>query len=131
MPGISYSGLRVLALESRYPKEIRKLIVAHGGQPVIAPALREVRLFPNAQASAFVTGLAEKQFDMAIFLTGAGIRALVSSPEGICSPEYLAASLQHVRVVARGPKPAGALAEIGVKPDFIAPEPNTWREILR
>src|SRR5215831_7024014 len=131
MSSISFGGLRVLALESRYPKEIRRLIVSHGGQPIIAPALREVRLFPNAQASAFVSGLAEKQFDMAIFLTGAGIRALVSSSEGICSPEYFASSLQHAKVVARGPKPAGALAEIGVKPDLIAPEPNTWREILR
>lgn len=131
MSSVSFGGLRVLALESRYPKEIRRLILSHGGQPIVAPALREVRLFPNAQASAFVSGLAEKQFDMVIFLTGAGIRSLVASAEGVCSPEYLASSLRHVKVVARGPKPAGALAEIGVRADLTAPEPNTWREILR
>ena len=127
----SFGGLRVLALESRYPKEIRRLIVSHGGQPVIAPALREIRFVPNAEASAFVSGLAEKRFDMAIFLTGAGIRSLVSPDQGVCSPDGLASALSGVKVVARGPKPAGALSEIGVKADLTAPEPNTWREILR
>jgi uroporphyrinogen-III synthase len=32
--------------------------------------------------------------------------------------------------VARGPKPVAALREIGVTPDVVVPEPNTWREIL-
>jgi uroporphyrinogen-III synthase len=33
-------------------------------------------------------------------------------------------------VVARGPKPVGVLRELGVKPWVVAPEPNTWRELL-
>jgi uroporphyrinogen-III synthase len=131
MSAMSFGGLRVLALESRYPKEIRRLIVSHGGQPVIAPALREVRLNPNAQAYDFVSELAQKHFDMVIFLTGAGIRGLVSSDEGVVSPERFSSYLRAVKVLARGPKPAGALAEIGVRVDLVAPEPNTWREILR
>jgi uroporphyrinogen-III synthase len=32
--------------------------------------------------------------------------------------------------VARGPKPAAALREMGLKPAIVAPEPNTWRELL-
>jgi uroporphyrinogen-III synthase len=131
MPATSFGGLRVLALESRYPKEIGRLIASHGGQPIVAPALREVRLSPNANAQAFVSALGKNQFDMVIFLTGAGIRGLVAANEGVISPERFSSSLRGVKVLARGPKPAGALSEIGVKADLIAPEPNTWREILR
>lgn len=131
MSATSFGGLRVLALESRYPKEIRRLIASHGGQPIIAPALREVRVSPNAQAHAFISGLAARKFDVVIFLTGAGIRGLVSPGEGVVSPERLASYMRGVVVLARGPKPAGALAEVGIKADLVAPEPNTWREILR
>jgi uroporphyrinogen-III synthase len=35
-----------------------------------------------------------------------------------------------VTVVARGPKPAAALREMGLTPSILAPEPNTWREVL-
>jgi hypothetical protein len=38
MPNASFGGLRVLALESHYAKEIKKLIASYGVQPVIAPA---------------------------------------------------------------------------------------------
>lgn len=131
MTASNFGGLRVLALESRYPKEIGKLIASHGGQPIIAPALREVLLSPNAPAHAFISGLGAKQFDVAIFLTGAGIRGLVSTAEGVVSAQRFASYLRGVTVLARGPKSAGALTEIGVKVDLVAPEPNTWREILR
>ncbi len=47
MASANFSGLRVLALESRHAKEISKLIPTYGGQPIVAPALREVRLESN------------------------------------------------------------------------------------
>ena len=36
MPSASFSGLRVLSLETRHAKEISKLIVSFGGKPVVA-----------------------------------------------------------------------------------------------
>ena len=33
-------------------------------------------------------------------------------------------------MVARGPKPVAALREMGLVPAMVAPEPNTWREVL-
>jgi uroporphyrinogen-III synthase len=38
--------------------------------------------------------------------------------------------LRSLTVVARGPKPVAALREMGVKPAVVAPEPNTWRELV-
>jgi uroporphyrinogen-III synthase len=97
----------------------------------VAPALREVRLESNRQALEFAAGLMDNQFDMVIFLTGGGIRGLISSIESAYPQEQLIDSLRRIQVVARGPKPAHVLNEIGVKPNLVAPEPNTWREILR
>ncbi len=83
MPSASFSGLRVLALESRHAKEISKLIASHGGKPVVAPAMREVKLESSSQALAFAAGLMDGRFDMVIFLTGAGIRGLMGAVESV------------------------------------------------
>lgn len=130
MPSVGFNGLRVLALENRHAKEIAKLIASHGGQPTVAPAMREVSIEPG-HALAFAAGLVGGQFDMVILLTGSGTRAFIRAVEATYPREQLAAALQRVQVVARGPKPVSALRELGVKPSLVAPEPNTWREILR
>ena len=39
-------------------------------------------------------------------------------------------ALRRVKIVARGPKPMAALAELGVPVTIAVPEPNTWRELL-
>jgi uroporphyrinogen-III synthase len=130
MQQASFEGLRVLALESRHADELAKLIAAHGGQPTVVPALREVSRGRD-QALSFVSELIEGRFDIVLFLTGAGIRAMISAADEAYSPEQLCAALRNVRTVARGNKPAAVLRELNVKPTFIAPEPNTWREVLR
>src|SRR5499425_1539450 len=126
----TFNGLRVLALESRHAKEIAKLIASYGGNPTLAPAVREVSLESGA-ALDFAGSLLAGKFDLVIFLTGAGTRALVTAVEGSYSRQEVAAALERTVVVARGVKPVSALREIGVKPSFVAPEPNTWREVLR
>ena len=56
MPGAGFDGLRVLALESRHAKEISKLIASYGGQPTVAPAMREVSL-KSPETLEFAAGL--------------------------------------------------------------------------
>ncbi|MBZ5661618.1 MAG: uroporphyrinogen-III synthase [Acidobacteriia bacterium] len=131
MPTASFSGLRVLSLETRHAKEISKLIVSFGGKPVVAPAMREVKLESDSQALSFAAGLMDGQFDLVIFLTGAGIRGLMAAIENVHARTELRAALGRAQVMARGPKPAAVLSEIGVKPNLVAPAPNTWREVLR
>jgi uroporphyrinogen-III synthase len=130
MPTASFSGLRVMALENRHADELGKLIFAYGGQPTLVPALREVPRGPGP-ALAFAAQLVGGQFDVVIFLTGAGVRALVTTATSVYPREQLCAALERVRIVARGSKPVSALRELGIKPTFVAPEPNTWREVLR
>jgi uroporphyrinogen-III synthase len=126
-----FDGFRVLALESRRAAELAKLITSYGGQPVVAPAMREVPLESNKEALAFASALLAGQFDIVIFLTGVGARTLLGVVETIHKRDEYVAALQRVKVVARGPKPVVALREFGVTPALTIPEPNTWRELLR
>jgi len=130
-PMNSFDGLRVLALENRRSPELAKLITTYGGEPVVAPAMREVPLESNKEALAFATALFGGEFDVVIFLTGVGTRALLAVVETSYRRDEYIAALQRVKVVARGPKPVAALRELGITPAITAPEPNTWRELLR
>jgi uroporphyrinogen-III synthase len=122
--------MRVLALESRRAKEMSALITTYGGSPVLAPAMREVPLESNADAVRFVASLIGGEFDVVILLTGVGTRYLAEIAAAAVPREQFVAALRRVRVVARGPKPVAALKELGITPGIVAPEPNTWRELL-
>lgn len=122
--------MRVLALESRRAAELAKLISTYGGQPVVAPAMKEVPLETNEEVLAFAAGLLAGEFDIVIFLTGVGARALLAVIEAAHKQEDFISALQRVKVAARGPKPVAVLRELGVTPAITAPEPNTWRELL-
>jgi uroporphyrinogen-III synthase len=130
MPKESFEGLRVLALESRRAEELARLITTYGGRPIVAPAMREVPLESNREALEFVAALLDGRFDMVIFLTGVGTRALAELAETVCPREKFVTALGSVKVVARGPKPVAALKELGLTPTIVAPEPNTWHEML-
>lgn len=128
---MSFSGLRVLALEARRANEIAQLIRINGGDPIVVPALREVPLDNNKEAFAFAERLFANQFDMMIFLTGVGARAL----DSVISAKYpngpaLRDALRKLTVVVRGPKPMAVLREWEVPVAATAAEPNTWRELL-
>ena len=126
-----FDGLRVLALESRRSPELAKLITTYGGEPMVAPSMREVPLESNKEALTFAARLLAGEFDMVVFLTGVGARTLLGVVETVYDRGMYVAALQRVKVVARGPKPIAALREIGVTPAITAPEPNTWHELLR
>ena len=125
-----FHGLRVLALESRRATEVATLISTYGGQPLVAPALREVPLTSNAEALDFAASLMRGELDIVIFLTGVGARALVRVLEGTYPRDTVIAAIARTKVVARGPKPLAVLRELQVPVWIAVPEPNTWRELL-
>ena len=120
----------MLALESRRAREIGALITTYGGQPIVAPALREVPLSSNPDALEFANGLVRGDFDIVILLTGVGARALLEVVKQEHPPEAFIAALARRKVVARGPKPLAVLREWNVPVWVTAPEPNTWRELM-
>ena len=127
---MNFAGLRVLSLESRRGAEMAKLIASFGGEAIVAPSMREIPLETNTEALAFARALFAGEFDMVIFLTGVGTRALARVVETIFPLDQYLAALREVAVVARGPKPVAVLKEWNVPIAVTAPEPNTWRELL-
>jgi uroporphyrinogen-III synthase len=125
-----FDGQRVAIFEARMAGALADLVARQGGIPVAAPALREIPIENNLGARSFVDGLLAGQFDVLIFETGVGVRLLVQSQGSRLSGSAWADALGNTKVVARGPKPAAALRELGARIDFQVPEPNTWRETL-
>ena len=125
-----FSGMRVLALESRRATEIAELIRRRQGEAIFAPSMREAPLASHDDAFRFAARLFEGEFEMMIFLTGVGTRARSKVLETRFPAPAFAAALRKIVIVARGPKPSAALRELNVPVTINIPEPNTWREIL-
>jgi uroporphyrinogen-III synthase len=127
---VPFDGLRVLALESRRAVEMAELIRRQGGVPFVAPSMREAPLEESPELDRFAERLFAGEFDMMMLLTGVGTRQLNRWLSARYSDMAFADALRRMAVAARGPKPVAALRELGLTPTVIAPEPNTWRELL-
>jgi len=126
----SFNGLRVLSLESRRANEIEKLIRTYGGEPIVVPAMREVGLESNQQALEFAAKLLEGSYDLVIFMTGMGVRALVEIAQTRFDREEFLAALRNVKIAARGAKPSTALRELKIPVHVMSEDPSTWHELL-
>src|SRR5512138_1765393 len=98
----TFDGLRVVTFESRRSAEMAGLIRRLGGMPVEAPSLREVPLESSAEVSAFGRELLAGRFDIVIFMTGVGTRALMSLLEKEHPRERIVAAFGATTRVARG-----------------------------
>lgn len=127
---MSFAGMKVLSLESRRSAEIAGLIRKQGGEPVLAPSMREAPLERNDEAFRFAERLFAGEFDMMILLTGVGTRLLNQTLAARFPGGRFAEALRRITVVARGPKPAAVLRSLDVPVTVSVPEPNTWRELL-
>lgn len=122
---MSLEGRRVLALETRRANEITELIRRQGGEPFVAPSMREAPVSNQDALFAFADGLSRGNFDMMMLLTGVGVRQLHR-----VLGDRLVEGLRRVVIAVRGPKPAAAVRDLGLAPAVVAPDPNTWRELL-
>ena len=121
----------VAILESRLGRQFADLIAHHGGRPFHAPALAELPDFDPDEIAALIPALEADPPRVAIFQTAVGTRALFGATDAMQLSGRLLALLAGATVVARGPKPGGALRSRGVRIDFNARDPFTTRELDR
>ncbi|HEX5410519.1 MAG TPA: uroporphyrinogen decarboxylase [Terriglobia bacterium] len=126
-----FGGLHVAAFESRRAEEIAKLILRFGGVPRVGPSMREVPLEDNPAVFEFAEQLLAGKIQGVVFMTGVGTRTLLEALQSRYAIEGIVHGLSSTTIVARGPKPVQALREFGVPITIIAPEPNTWQEVLQ
>ena len=125
-----FDGLRVVSFESRRATDMGELIRKQAGVPFVAPSMREAPIENNSEAFEFAERLFAGEFDLVVFLTGVGTRALDKVLASRYPAGKFAEALRKITVAARGPKPMAALREMQVPVTVAAPEPNTWRELL-
>ncbi len=131
MPHASFDGLRVLSLESRRAREVEKLIRTYNGEPLVVPAMRELPLSSNAACLQFGHRLVAGEFELVLFMTGVGVRSMMSILETEISRDAVIEALRRTIVVARGVKPGAVLRELEVPLSAVVPEPATWREVVQ
>jgi len=120
----------VAILESRLGGQLAELIARHGGNPLLAPAIAEVPDADDASIARLAAELEIRPAKAAVFQTGVGTRALFEAVERLGLLPRFKAQLEGTLVVARGPKPSGALRGRGVRIDVAVGEPFTTEEVL-
>lgn len=130
MPEANFGALRVLSLEARRAVETTKLIRTYGGEPLSAPAMREIPLESNRPVLKFAEALIGGAFDLVIFTTGVGVRSLIKTVSEHMDREKFLTALGSVKIAARGPKSSSALREFNIPITVISPEPFTWRALM-
>ncbi|MGL4513717.1 MAG: uroporphyrinogen decarboxylase [Lacipirellulaceae bacterium] len=128
--GVSFRGLRVVALESRRAPEMRGFIERLGGVAFVSPSMREAPLGDTREAIEFAHRLLAGQIDALLLLTGVGTRMFVDAVSRHVDRKRLLDTLADIPTLARGPKPVAVMRELGLTPTLRAPAPNTWREVL-
>jgi uroporphyrinogen decarboxylase len=126
-----FGGLHVAAFESRRADELARMIQRHGGVPHVSPSMREIPLDDDRSAVDFAHRLITGDINIVIFLTGVGFRQLLSVVERHVERRRYLETLSDVVTIARGPKPAAAMREVGLEPTHRVAEPNTWRQVLQ
>ena len=106
------------------------MIGQHGGEARVSPSMQEISNVENEEAVDFAHRLITGEITTVIFLTGVGFRFLLQTVEKRVDRQRFLDCLSDVVTIVRGPKPAAALKEVGVRATHRVPEPNTWREII-
>jgi uroporphyrinogen-III synthase len=102
-PRKNLQGLKVVAFESRRAKEMAELIRRYGGEPIVAPSMREVARSENRAALELLPRIEAGEFDMLILMTGVGTKTLNEILLTQFAQERIVAALGKVQLVARGP----------------------------
>ena len=119
---------RVIAIPETREVEIFAAMLERRGATVIRCPMVAIRDAPDpAPVLGWAREFAAGSCDDVIFLTGEGLRRILSCidrNEPALRDSFVAA-LGRVRKITRGPKPARALRELGLKPDIAAEVPTT------
>jgi uroporphyrinogen-III synthase len=120
----------VAILETRTGAHLAELVARRGGVPLLAPALEEVPDIDPQAVRALLAQWREQPFNICIFQTGVGTRALFCATDAANLSAELQDRLAASTVVVRGPKPVAELNARGVRIDIKAASPFTTEMVL-
>jgi uroporphyrinogen-III synthase len=122
-----FAGRTIAVPESREIEVFAGLLERRGARVIRCP-LVAIRDAPDpGPVLGWSRRLAAGEFDDLILLTGEGLRRILSCIERQepALREQFIGQLERMRKLTRGPKPAKALRELGMKPELAAGQPTT------
>jgi uroporphyrinogen-III synthase len=114
------TGFTVAVTAERRREEMAALLTRRGARVVVAPAITIVPLIDDEALHAATAECIALAPDLVIATTGIGFRGWLEAAEGWGRGEALRAALASARLVARGPKPCGAIRAAGLTEDWAA-----------
>ena len=121
-------GRTIGLLESRRGSELDALVRQAGGTPIRAASVQEVER-PD-DVARFAQGLEDDRFDIVVFLTSAGVQALLGHAARQGDIENRVASLRRCTLACRGPKPLAMLKRHGIAAHVTTVKPHTSDELV-
>ncbi len=118
-------GRTVALPETRELDRFALLLEAEGARTVRCPLVSILDAPLPGPVDRWLGELVAGNFDDLILLTGEGLRRLVSRSEMTGTRAAVIAAVGKTRKITRGPKPARALHEVGLKTDLAAPVPTS------
>jgi uroporphyrinogen-III synthase len=122
-------GFTVAVTAERRRDEMVALLERRGARVVAAPAITIVALRDDEALHAATTACIGLAPDLVVATTGIGFRGWLEAAEGWGLADRLRGVLGQARIIARGPKPCGAIRAAGLIEEWAASTESTG-EIL-
>ena len=121
----SLTGRTIALPETRELDLLADMLERHGAGTLRCPMIAIVDAPDAAPIEAWLERFAAGGCDDLVLLTGEGLRRLLGFADRAGFKDRFVVALGAVRRITRGPKPARALRNIGLKTDLAAAEPTT------
>ncbi len=114
------TGFTVAVTAERRRDEMTALLQRRGARVITASAIAIVPLIDDEALHAATAACIGLEPDLVVATTGIGFRGWLEAVEGWGQGEQLRAVLGRARLIARGPKPCGAIRAAGLSEDWAA-----------
>ncbi|KUL22283.1 uroporphyrinogen-III synthase [Actinoplanes awajinensis] len=114
------AGFTVAVTAERRRSEMTALLERRGARVVSAPAITIVPLIDDDALRASTEACIGLEPHIVVATTGFGFRGWLEAAEGWGLGDTLRASLNNAKIIARGPKPCGAIRAAGLSEDWAA-----------
>jgi uroporphyrinogen-III synthase len=117
---------KVVALaESRQLEDLAAMLEKEGASTLRVPMVAILDAPDTAPIVAWTRRLIAGEFAFVVFMTGEGVRRWLAEIDAAGLQDEAVTALRKSKTLIRGPKPAVALKEIGLKADLVAAVPTT------
>ena len=115
------AGYCVAVTADRRCEEQVTLLQRRGAATLVGPTIRTLPLVEDDELAEAIDSIIDHPPDVTVLLTGIGTRGMLAAAEGMGKDVALVRALQSTRVMARGPKAAGAAMTAGLSVEWQTP----------